>query len=110
MRGYFIVSIINNHTDGAPVSTGTVDSHVNWLSELAYFFSSCIEIRTLTIHVGVEVQLSNPVCRCGFNPDTLPDTAAGRVEDVRRFQRLFANRNDMISTIRGIVDKYKPDS
>lgn len=63
---------------------------------------------TLAIHVCIEIQLGNIICRSSLKPNTLPDTTARRVKDVTRVQSLFPNRNNIIAIICGIMDENKP--
>ena len=42
----------------------------------------CVQC-TFAIHIGIEVQVRNIVCRRRFDPHTLPNTAAGCIEDMR---------------------------
>lgn len=60
------------------------------------FTNVAIQKRTLAIHVGINVKLFDPVRRRGFNPDTLPDTTAGSVENVRLIQGLLPNWDNII--------------
>lgn len=46
-----------------------------------------------TTGVSIDAQITDVICRCGFNPDSLPDAAAGPVKDVARVQRLLADRD-----------------
>lgn len=48
------------------------------------------------------------LCWGGFEPDALPDATARRVEDVRGFQRLFAQRGHGALGVCRVVDKDEP--
>lgn len=41
-------------------------------------------VHTLAVHVSGKIKLRHIVCRGSFNPDALPNTTAGSVEDMRR--------------------------
>lgn len=66
-----------------------------------------MSVLTLTIHIGVNVELCDPVQRRGFHPHTLPDTTAGCIENVGRGQRLLANWDDIVIFVRGVMHKDK---
>jgi hypothetical protein len=52
--------------------------------------------------VSIDVQVTDVICWCGFNPDTLPDAAAGSVKDMARVQRLLADRDHVAVAVRRI--------
>ena len=60
---------------------------------------------TCTISSGRKLQLCDVIRRSRLDPDTLPDTTAGSVEDVRGIESLLANRNDVVVTVSRIVDE-----
>jgi hypothetical protein len=62
---------------------------------------------TFAVHVGIKVQPCNEVDGGSFDPDTLPNAAAGPIEDVRGDQSLLADRNHSVATISGIVNKQE---
>lgn len=64
---------------------------------------------TFAVHVGIEIQLCNVVGRRRLDPDALPDTAAGLVEDMAfRGRLLLADRDDIVTAVGGIMDEYEP--
>ena len=64
---------------------------------------------TLPVHVRIKIQLCDVVGRRRLNPDTLPDTTAGLVEDVTlRGRLLLADRDDIVTTVRGIMYEDEP--
>jgi hypothetical protein len=87
---------------------GTVNSDVYCaLSALLGLFQTHQGL-TLAIHVCIEIQLGDIVGRSSLEPNTLPDTTAGRVKDVTRAQGLLSNGNNIAAIICGIVDENKP--
>lgn len=63
---------------------------------------------TLTVHVGIDIQLSDMNRWSWLNPDTLPDSAARCVENVRGVESLLSNRYYIIATVCWIVDEDEP--
>ena len=63
---------------------------------------------TFSVHVGIQVQFSNIVARCGLDPDTLPDTTAGRIEDVGRIQSLLADGDHVWIAVRWVESEDEP--
>lgn len=54
-----------------------------------------------------QLQFSDVVCRSRLDPNTLPDSTARSVEDVRRIESLLADRNDLVAAISGIMYEYQ---
>lgn len=65
-----------------------------------------LEDLTGPISAAVDVKSGDVVCRSRLDPDTLPDTTAGSVENVIRTQSLLPDGNHIAARICGIVDKY----
>lgn len=63
---------------------------------------------TLTVHVCIEVQLSDVIGLGWLDPDALPNAAAGRVEYVGLAKRLFANRYHIVAAVCRVVHKDEP--
>lgn len=59
------------------------------------------------MHISSQIKLHHVVDGGRFNPNTLPDTAAGCVENVRRIQRLLPNGNHVIAAVSRVVNKYE---
>lgn len=62
---------------------------------------------TLAVHISIEIQPRDIICRCSFNPDGLPDPTARRIKDVTGEVCLFANGDDIVSRVCGVVDKHE---
>lgn len=60
---------------------------------------------TFTVHVGIDMQLTNMILWYRFNPHTLPDTAAGCIPYMRGFRGLLAYWDDIITTICWVMHK-----
>ena len=63
---------------------------------------------TLTVHVCIEVQLSDIIRLSCLDPDALPNAAAGRVEYVGLVQCLLANRNHIVIAVCWVMHKHEP--
>lgn len=76
---------------------------------LAHIADTFTGYLTLAVHISIKIKLSNVVCRGGrLNPDALPDSTAGSVEDVTGTEGLFSNWNHNTVTIRRVVHKNEP--
>lgn len=62
----------------------------------------------MTVHVTVDIQLRDVVCRGSFEPNSLPDATARRVEDVTWPESLLSNGNHIVIIICGIMNEDKP--
>ena len=65
-----------------------------------------MDVRTLSIRLSSYIKLSNMVGRSRLEPNLLPNTRAGAVEDVARFESLFTDRDT--SSVCRIVHKDEP--
>lgn len=67
-----------------------------------------MEQLTLAVLVCIKVKTRDVVSRDRLDPDTLPDTTAGGIEDVARIERLLANWNDIRVIISRVMDENEP--
>ena len=108
VRGNLVVAIVHRHLDRVCVSTDTVSGHIDYLIISIVVVVKYVEElkgHTLAVHVGVNVQLLDPVYWRRLNPHTLPDATAGRVEDVRGSQGLLSIGDDIIIRVSWVVHK-----
>ena len=75
---------------------------------LAYIEDTSTGYLTLTVHISIQIKLSYVVWRGRLNPDTLPDSTTGSVENVTGMERLFSNWDHNTVTISRIVHKNEP--
>lgn len=64
---------------------------------------------TLSVHISSEINPGDVVCWRRFKEDTLPDSTAGRVEDVTWVKSLLSNGDDIVSRVGGIMHEDKPN-
>lgn len=62
---------------------------------------------TLTFHISIEIQLRDIIRGGSFNPDRLPDSTTWRIKDVTGEVCLFANGDDIVSRVCGVVDEHE---
>lgn len=63
---------------------------------------------TLAVHIAVEIQARYIICGGSFDPNSLPNPAAGGIERVARMTSLFTDGNNIVTVIRGVMNKNEP--
>ena len=62
-----------------------------------------LRVPTFAMHVRAQIKLRDEIGWSRLDPDALPDARARRVEDVRRMERLLADRYHRVARVGGIV-------
>jgi hypothetical protein len=63
----------------------------------------------LTIHVSSKIKLGDVILWRSLQPDRLPNSTTGCVEDVARAERLLADGDDEVTIICWVMDKDEPE-
>lgn len=61
-----------------------------------------LDRRTLAMHVCIDIHFRDIVGRSRLDPNRLPDSTAGSIEDMGGHESLLANWNDIVAAIADI--------